>query len=98
MTDREIDIGTPPSCKFRAGSAERAQGPHILCDRPHLDATPFRTRNPRCDLDCFVQVSGLDKIVAAELLLGLGERNFRVRVNWGLIQFGGRIHVHIKDH
>ena len=32
----------------------------ILGDRPYLDATTFRTRNPRCDLDFLVQVPGLD--------------------------------------
>src|SRR5688572_3420240 len=42
--------------------------------RPHLDRAEPRRRNARRDLDRLVQVLGLDEVVAAQLLLRLGER------------------------
>ena len=46
----------------------------MLHHRPDLDgpAAP-RGRDPRRDLECGVQVVGLEQVVAAELLLGLEE-------------------------
>src|SRR5580692_5489398 len=42
-------------------------------DRPHLDAAE-RRRAELCDLEGVIEIAGLDQVVAAERLLGLGER------------------------
>src|SRR6187455_2541376 len=45
-----------------------------LAYRPHFDAAELRRRNPRRDLDGFVEIARVDEIEARELLLGFGER------------------------
>ena len=44
-----------------------------LHDRPDFDGARARRRNPRRDLDGFVQVVGVDQVVAAQLFLGFRE-------------------------
>src|SRR5450755_2191166 len=44
-------------------------------DRPHLERTEARRRNPRRQRNGIVQVLGLDHVEAAELFLGLRERS-----------------------
>src|SRR5262249_33780340 len=42
--------------------------------RPDLDASEAGRRDLRCNLNCLVQISGLNEVIAAELLFGLGIR------------------------
>src|SRR5262249_59659241 len=68
---------SPPSFLFLSSSrlVERRIDSRLhLPDRPHLDAAETRRRTARGGLDRLVQVPGLDQVISAELLLGLGER------------------------
>src|SRR6476646_12135270 len=53
--------------------AERAQRSRVVGNRPYLDTACARAGDPRGDLDRLVQVARLEHVVAAELLLRLGE-------------------------
>src|SRR5574337_1524693 len=65
--------GTARRHGARGGNPENRERPRVLRDRPHLDAAGPGPRYPGRHLDRLVQVSGLYDVVAAELLLGLGE-------------------------
>src|SRR5882672_9732460 len=58
---------------FREGVAGPSGRARHRPDGPDLDGAVTRVRDARGDADRFVEVLGLDEVVPAELLLGLGE-------------------------
>ena len=75
LLDRRSRVAHTPSLAGAAATrvgrpAASAERP----DRPDLDRSRDRPGHPRRDLDRGVEVGAVDEVVAAQLLLGLGER------------------------
>ena len=64
----------PHSSRNAAATAASTSAAQHLPDRPHFDRPEPRAGDLRRDLDRLVEILAVDDVVAADLLLGLGER------------------------
>ncbi len=77
---RSPDEAANPSQPYHVESASRlaaGTGPRLVAngaDRPHLYAAQGGWRNPRRQLNRFVQITRLDQVGPRHLFLRLGER------------------------